>query len=89
MKVTPVLAPYCVYFALDATGEVLYVGSTDNLPRRFLAHRRLAPWYSQCASVEWTEHQTAEAAHAEEYRQIRGLRPPFNRHGLPKSHAAA
>lgn len=88
MIVNPVLAPFCVYFAIDADGQVLYVGSTSDLRRRFWAHCNNSPWYGQCVSVEWTEHATERDARVEEYRQIRELRPPFNKHGLPKSHAA-
>jgi excinuclease UvrABC nuclease subunit len=89
MNFNLILAPYCVYRALDANDQVLYVGSTSDLRRRFLAHRRLSPWYAQCVAIEWTEHWTHKAMHREEYRLIRELRPPHNKAGLPKSHTAA
>lgn len=88
MTTSPVLAAHCVYRALDANDQVLYIGSTSGLRRRFWAHRSNSPWFGRCTSVEWTEHATERDARVEEYRLIRELRPPFNKHGLPKSHAA-
>lgn len=67
-----------VYRVYGWREELLYVGVTDDLCRRFAVHRSSSSWWRSAARVEWEEWPHRRAALEEEQRQIRGLRPIHN-----------
>jgi len=63
-----------------AYGEqsVLYIGSTDSLPKRLGTHARKAPWWGQLVRIETTEYDSLPEARDAEVDRIRAMRPDFN-----------
>jgi predicted GIY-YIG superfamily endonuclease len=67
-----------LYRFYDKTGNLLYVGISDNLGTRFYNHARKKPWWPQVATanVEWFDTR-AKAAKAER-KAIRSEHPLWN-----------
>jgi excinuclease UvrABC nuclease subunit len=67
-----------VYFALSMTGEVLYVGATNDLRQRWRTHHRIPRLETLgCTSIAWyacPEEATAEL----ECAMIQHFQPPLN-----------
>lgn len=82
-----------VYRVYDATGRLIYIGATSNLPKRLTYHRSQAWWWSLAAHV--TESQVypdMEAAHDAEWAAIAAESPAFNlalKRGRPSSRPRA
>src|SRR5919199_3498556 len=68
-----------VYVAWDASGNVLYVGSTTSIRARLSEHRRNARWGRLQAAVDYREFSQERTARAVEGHLICELDPPFNR----------
>lgn len=70
-----------VYRALNAEGDILYVGVTRDPVQRFSFHEYQTPWWNLVDHVElsqeFLERRDAEDAEA---RAISTLRPLFNKH---------
>lgn len=71
-----------VYAALDATHDVVYVGTTGNVDRRVAHHRTQAPW--------WTDElrfivlaKVHHGAHTIEIAAIKKYQPKYNVVGNP------
>lgn len=80
--------PHTVYLHIDAAGNVLYVGCTENLEQRTAAHSPHAKWWPEVATVETDSVQPSfDAGRARERELIWRYDPPFNTWGTP--HAAA
>lgn len=67
-----------VYTARDVAGNVLYVGTTRDVPGRMNAHRRRSTWWSLHATIEVEEFATLEEAAAAENDGICRHDPPYN-----------
>lgn len=63
-----------VYFALDDTGVVLYIGQSVDVRRRWRIHEQRTPEMARIAWVPCTPRQLANL----EKRAILALRPPLN-----------
>lgn len=72
--------PWCtwIYRYHDHTGRLLYVGTTIDLCRRLVEHRRTAPWFAEVARIHAEGWYPGRAARQEEARQIREDRPLRN-----------
>lgn len=68
-----------VYYLYDRQGNLLYVGITDNIERRWAQHAADRPWWHMVARREYVEYPTREEAMRVEAHQIRTHRPMFNR----------
>lgn len=81
-----------VYRFVAASGEVLYVGRANDLARRVRQYfgsdprRRIAELVRQTARIEHRVLPTPLEAAVAEHRDLRRLRPHFNRR-LPRRHA--
>ena len=73
---TPI--PTALYRLRDHIGDLLYVGITDNLERRWKDHAKDKPWWPQVAthSIEWLPSRNR--ALAAEANVIRIERPRYN-----------
>lgn len=71
--------PTHVYHFYDRQGNLLYVGITNNLRRRWEQHEADKPWWHLVARKESVEYSTREEAEKVEEHQIRTHRPMFNR----------
>lgn len=73
---TPV--PTALYRLHDHDGELLYVGITDDLGRRWHDHAKDKPWWPEVASksIEWLPSR--RRALAAEATTIRAERPRYN-----------
>lgn len=73
--------PGVVYRHLDATGNLLYVGSTTAraMRTRQLGHVRSARWWRFVARVEYDQHEGRRAALGAERTEIHTRSPIFNR----------
>lgn len=66
-----------VYYLLDSTEDVLYVGQSINPGKRLLQHRKDKPWRHQITWVKvWADY--AYAINEVERWQIRKLQPRYN-----------
>jgi hypothetical protein len=68
-----------VYHFYDRQGNLLYVGITNDLKRRWAQHAEEKPWWHLVARKESVKYPTREEAERVEAHQIRTLRPQFNR----------
>lgn len=79
-----------VYRFYDAAGQLLYVGITFNIGKRFGNHERDAFWWSAQRTVKIAWHDTRVEAAAEEQRAIRVENPLHNVGGFaPARYRAA
>src|SRR4051812_48482478 len=76
-----------VYFMLDVTGSILYIGKAKCLRSRLRqyagfkpgnAPERLLELVENVARIEWNEHETEKQALARESELLHAIRPPFN-----------
>jgi excinuclease UvrABC nuclease subunit len=70
-----------VYCLMDADGNTLYVGSTNNMQSRLTSHRRQKYWWGEVASIELVECESMSAARALELETIRERQPAYNING--------
>jgi len=69
-----------IYFALDAAGDILYIGKAKNLKERWRAHHRQTNLQeAQCLRIAWLSCDASLAAEIE-YALIQHYNPPFNSH---------
>lgn len=68
-----------VYYFYDRQGNLLYVGMTDNIERRWAQHAVSKPWWHMVARKEYVQYPTRTEAARVEAHQIRIQRPMFNR----------
>jgi hypothetical protein len=68
VDLTAYLEPtYTVYRLYDAENNLLYVGATSDIPKRFAEHRRDKAWWPEVVRAEGLIHNTPEeAAYCEE-----------------------
>lgn len=71
-----------VYRLYDATGALLYIGSTVNPSQRWSSHKGTKDWWPAVATYTLTWWSTAERAYDEEYKAIRAEQPPHNQLGV-------
>lgn len=69
---------FVVYRIFDAWGDLLYVGCTENYPRRLSQHRHSAEWYEEMAYRKLKYYSSREYAEAVEARAIWMLQPEYN-----------
>lgn len=67
-----------LYRFFNAKGELLYVGITGTLPRRFREHEESKLWWFECERVTVQHFATREAAAIAEIDAIRGECPRYN-----------
>jgi len=70
-----------VYRCFDATGRLIYVGSTANLFGRLDQHRKGSWWSPQVAKVSAKVYRDGPTARTEERRIIRNENPRWNVQG--------
>lgn len=81
--------PISVYVYRDADGRPLYVGQSEDLPSRHMAHRMNADWFPDAASFKvLAVLSNRDEARAAEARAIRRLKPLHNIHHNPRKDAA-
>jgi predicted GIY-YIG superfamily endonuclease len=68
-----------VYHFYDSQGNLLYVGITNDLQRRWAQHAEDKPWWHLVARKESMQYSTREEAAKVEAHQIRTHHPMFNR----------
>lgn len=76
-----------VYFMLDASDSILYIGKAKNLKKRLATYKNAKPgqvpertieMLDRVSCIKWEEHQTEAQALSREYDLIREVKPPFN-----------
>lgn len=67
-----------VYWLLDAEGQPLYIGMTDNLRRRMSQHATERYWWPDVASVAHTDEMTRREAGITELSDIQSHWPRHN-----------
>lgn len=78
-----------VYELYNVDNELLYVGVTNNLPKRLGEHKRLSPWWSEVFSPLTViyECSTRREALLKEYEAIDSKSPKYNKVNYkPKSY---
>lgn len=70
--------PVTVYRFYDEADQLLYVGISDNPPRRFREHTKHAEWWMDAVRIDLTHYATEQAARAAELKAIRTERPKYN-----------
>jgi predicted GIY-YIG superfamily endonuclease len=73
--VNPTVSLYRFY---NSTGELLYIGITNRIPRRLDEHGDEKPWYLKVADVKVEHHPDRHAALAAEKSAIKTERPKYN-----------
>lgn len=63
--------------------DILYIGVTDNVPRRFRQHQKTKPWWDQSENAHLECHDSRESALIAEFLWIRYRRPRHNVVGNP------
>lgn len=82
----PELDQTYVYRAYCRCGDLLYIGMTNELIRRFAGHLRRAPWYDRVARIEWDLYPSRRQADRAEKRMIRDQHPRYNVQGAGVRH---
>lgn len=67
-----------MYRCFDASGRLIYVGSTARWGRRMGEHRKQSWWFPLMARLKTVEHPTLESARAAEATAIQEEQPAFN-----------
>lgn len=67
-----------VYLSANLDGELLYVGSTNDMRRRILEHRRLSDWWSRASWVKFATVSSLSLAREFERDLISTLAPLHN-----------
>jgi predicted GIY-YIG superfamily endonuclease len=70
--------PTLLYRMYDIDGALLYVGITNNWPRRYLAHEQDKWWIGDVALVEFEDYDYRDQAEIAECRVIEDERPIHN-----------
>lgn len=70
--------PHYVYECYDATGRLMYVGCSKNVPARLKSHSQTQWWWPTFAKARAWVYPTQEIALAEEKRRIVELHPRWN-----------
>lgn len=70
--------PTILYRCYSASGELLYVGVTWNVPSRMLSHQSTAAWHPAVVRTTSEEFPTRAAARAAEEAAIQSEQPTFN-----------
>jgi predicted GIY-YIG superfamily endonuclease len=70
-----------VYRMFDHSAQLLYVGVTCDIDKRFMAHARQKPWYDEVATVDITERMPRSEALQMEADAIRSEAPRYNVRG--------
>ena len=71
--------PTHVYYFYDVQGNLLYVGITNDIKRRWAQHAEDKPWWHLVARKEKVLYSTRQEAERVEAHQIRTHRPMYNR----------
>lgn len=69
---------HALYRFYSKTGQLLYVGITNNPGARFQQHQKSKPWWHDVAGISVEKHSTRTDALAAEERAIRVERPLKN-----------
>lgn len=80
-KATYAKYDYVVYRVFDATGRLIYIGSTRDIVSRFAQHERLSWWHSLIADVTTSPYPSEEAVRVAEELAIQEEQPAFNVRG--------
>lgn len=67
-----------LYRFYDSTGQLLYIGITNRIPRRLDEHGEEKPWYLEVADVKVEHHPDRHAALSAEKAAIKTERPKYN-----------
>jgi predicted GIY-YIG superfamily endonuclease len=67
-----------LYRFYDDSGNLLYVGITNNLESRFSQHQKDKPWYHQVSEIKTETYPTRDAALWVERNAIRLEKPIYN-----------
>lgn len=78
-----------LYRHFDVSGEILYVGITDDIERRTESHTRESCWFFMVERVEYEQYNNRKYALKEESRLIKEIRPPMNVTGNPDGRQAS
>ena len=81
---TVTLTPHFLYFLWNAAGELLYVGETDNLARRFAEHqrdKRKISWWHEVARQTFQTYDSRMLAKMAESDAIATMNPRYNERG--------
>lgn len=68
----------CLYRHFDSAGNLLYVGISLSVISRQSAHRRIAPWEKEIATITIERHKTHDQAWDAETAAIRIEKPKYN-----------
>lgn len=69
---------HTLYRFYDRAGELLYVGITNNPPRRFGDHRQGKDWWAQVGSIDMEHHSSRDELRAAERHAIAREAPLYN-----------
>jgi len=69
----------CVYYARDASGELLYIGSSVNVAQRIRGHMSQTAWWSEVRRLTFEEYPTEIEARRAEYAAIGKTPGVYNR----------
>lgn len=75
-RTTPI--PTSLYRIYADDGELLYIGISANIVRRFANHRQWRDWWWQASRIDLEHFNTAAAAEDAERRAILTERPTHN-----------
>jgi hypothetical protein len=71
----------CVYYAWGENDELLYVGSSINLPQRIRQHSTSTPWWSEVRCLTFDAFDSERAVRRAEMAAIRERAGLYNREG--------
>lgn len=72
------LRPHGLYRFFDATGHLLYIGITADLPTRLGDHNEKKPWWTEVASVTVEHYPDRPSVLQAEKAAIKAERPRYN-----------
>lgn len=67
-----------VYRLYDADNDLLYIGSSKELPQRYKDHARSKPWWPDVRRRTETWYETRQQAYGAERKAINTERPRYN-----------
>jgi hypothetical protein len=79
----------CVYFAWGEGDELLYVGSSVNMPQRVRSHMSQTRWWSEVRRLTFTHHATEFEIRRAEFEAISERPGKYNRDGVRRPSAVA
>jgi predicted GIY-YIG superfamily endonuclease len=77
--VTDTESTHALYRFYSDTGQLLYIGITNNPGHRFSQHQTSKPWWHEVAGISVERYNTRAAALAAERRAISVERPKYNK----------